>query len=385
MVEIPAGLPPSAPQPSPLRPGGPVVVPKPEALPGEGEGEGGEGGGGTTTVPAPPVQPPDEEPDTTALPELSKLALLLLVLAFIAIAKYFTDLMNWMFRTLLGPLWPRTGRKQLNPQTTTQALSNMLGAAAQGVDSELGVNFTRMAETAGLVGTFAFEAAAALQRAAVKIARLEDATAGMQKSQGAIRQRQQATESQLGHAQAQAQAQAAQTHAATHSLQQQIDALTHHVSHVIEPELDGLRHAIPDLEKGTATLWDEVSKHSEALGLAGTVAATATALGRLGAGWTRCETNQLVGKELCNTPPDQVRNLLKGLLPLIDIALLCSFVKLISQMGKNPVLLDALGVFSIGVEDLLRCTGATVHPDLPVPVLNLPPVQPWATLAPVSG
>lgn len=375
----PLGIPlgPSDTEPIVVAPVGPVEHPPTEQLPSSGQAQ--------QPAAFKPSFPEPEAPDTTAVPELSKLALLLLVLAFIAIAKAFTDFINWLFRNMLGPLWPKTGSKQASSQAMTQGLSNYLGTFAQGVDSELGVNFTRMAETAGMLGQFVGEVGATLQLMAEDIAGIEGVQASTRNGQAALRQRQRQQAQQLEHTQTQVATAAKAQTATNHTLEQRLDQLTHHVHHVIEPELDGLRNAIPALERGAATTWDEVQKHSEAIGLAGTVAATATALSRLGAGWTRCETNQLVGKELCNTSPDQVRKLLKGLFPLIDIALLCSFVKLISQMGKNPVLLDALGVFSIGVEDLLRCTGATIAKDLPVPPLSLAPVQPWATLAPVNG
>jgi hypothetical protein len=378
MAELPGiSIPPSETSPIVIDPGGPVVHPAPEELPGSG----------TVTPPITlkPSFPEPEAPDTTAAPELSKLALLLLVLGLIAIAKAFTDFLNWLFRTMLGPLWPKANSPQLSTKLGTQAISNYLGSFAQGVDSELGVNFARIAETNNMLGQAILAAAVGVQTAAVKLARLEGNAAGVQSAQAALKQAQRQTRADLQRTNTQLQSQAQAQTDANHALQTRVDSLTHHIHHVLEPELDGLRSAIPTLERGTAVLEDQVKQHSEALGLAAMTGTVAVAMGRLGAGWTRCETNRNLGEALCGSSNGQVKNLLRDLLPLIDIAALCGFVRLISAMGKNPVLLDALGVFSIGVEDLLRCTGATEAPPLPVPALTLAPPQPWATLAPVHG
>ena len=378
MAELPGlGLPPSETDPIVISPGGPVVHPSPENLPGSG----------TVNPPATlrPTFPEPEAPDTTAAPELSKLALLLLVLALVAIAKAFTDLLNWLFRTMLGPLWPKANSPQLSTKLGTQAISSYLGSFAQGVDSELGVNFARMAETNNMLGQAILSAAVGVQTAAVKLARLEGNAAGVQSAQAALKQAQRQTRADLHRTNTQLQAQAQAQTAANHDLPTRVDALTHHIHHVLEPELDGLRAAIPTLEKGVAVVGDQVAQHSEALGLAAMTGTVAVAMGRLGAGWTRCETNRNLGEALCGSSNGQVKNLLRDLLPLIDIAALCGFVRLISAMGKNPVLLDALGVFSIGVEDLLKCTGATRAKPFPFVTEALAPPQPWANLAPVHG
>ena len=375
-----------------LTPSGPQFKPGIETLPGQGEGEGG-GGGGTITptpipTPTPAPQPPtapEGEPDTTALPELSKLALLLLVLAFIAVAKAFTDFLNWLFRSMLGPLWPRTGRRQLDSKVVTQSLSNSLGNFAKGVDSELGVSFTRMAETAGLVGTFIFAVAELVHQLARKIARLEGATAGVQAGQSAIRQSQRAQKAQQKAAQAQLAQQQASTAASTHSLQQQVDHLTHHITHVLEPELDGLRHAIPQLQKGAADTLDELKQHSEALGLAAMTATVATAMGRLGASWTRCEANQLVGKELCNTGPDKLRHLFEGLFDIAAILDLCSLVTLLVDVAESDPVQLAIGTLASSTEALIQCRNLKLKKPLRAGKPSLSPtLTPYAALAPVG-
>jgi hypothetical protein len=378
MAELPGiSIPPSETSPIVISPGGPVVHPAPEKLPVSG--------GGTPPLSLKPAFPEPEAPDTTATPDIIKLAILILCLALVAFAKTITDWLNWLFRTMLGPLWPKANSPQLSPQLGTQAISNFLGTSLLKIDSELGVNFVRIAETNNMLGQAVLGAAVGLQTAAVKLARLEGNAAGVQSAQAALKQSQRQTRADLHRTNVQLQAQAQAQTAANHALQTKVDTLTHHIHHVLEPELDGLRAAIPSLERGTAVLEDQVKQHSEALGLAAMTGTVAVAMGRLGAGWTRCETNRNLGEALCGSSNGAVKNLLRDLLPLIDIAALCGFVRLISSMGKNPVLLDALGVFSIGVEDLLRCTGATEAPPLPVPALTLAPPQPWATLAPVNG
>jgi hypothetical protein len=115
--------------------------------------------------------------------------------------------------------------------------------------------------------------------------------------------------------------------------------------------------------------------------MTGTVAA---AMARLGSTWTQCDNNQALGKAICQANPGNLRNLLKGLMPLIDIAALCGLVGVIAETGKSSVVQGLLGLFSEGVEGLLACTGATIAPPLPIAVPVLPPLTGWASLTPAN-
>jgi hypothetical protein len=115
--------------------------------------------------------------------------------------------------------------------------------------------------------------------------------------------------------------------------------------------------------------------------MTGTVA---VAMGRLGAGWTRCETNQTIGKALCGSNPDNIRKLLRDGLGILGIVEVCSLLKLIAAAGRNPIITGSLGLLSTGIEDLLKCTGASLAPPLETPQAALAPPSKWALLAPVT-
>jgi hypothetical protein len=59
-------------------------------------------------------------------------------------------------------------------------------------------------------------------------------------------------------------------------------------------------------------------------------------------------------------------------------------VGLLARAVDNPVIIDGLGLFSIGVEDLLKCSGATRADPLDTPQAVLAPPMAWARLAPVT-
>src|SRR5215469_14446524 len=128
--EPPVGVPPEGGEELPPIIDGATPAPSPPTLPGPAPGP---------TAPLRP-SPPPETPDTGSLPGFDKLALLIVILGLVLLAKAFTDFMNWLFRTMLGPLWPRTGSKTLTPTPMTKALGSYLGTFGQGFDSELGVN-----------------------------------------------------------------------------------------------------------------------------------------------------------------------------------------------------------------------------------------------------
>lgn len=378
MAEIPILPGADTPEPIPIIPGGPQPSPpKPAPLIGTP----------APPKPAPPVAPTENpsEGNGGGLADLPILALLIIALALALIASYFTDFLNWLLRTALGPFGSKGGPKQLDPIATTQALSNAMGRAVSGIDKQMGVHFTRLAQTTGMLGATLTAIGELIYKLAGAISGLEHNTTGVRQAQAQMRAAVRKVE-QLERGAAQRIAADERAAAAKHhALGQQIQELQHHVTHVLEPELEALRGRIPKLERGATVAWSEIKKHEELLGLGAFTAATAVAMGRLGAGWTRCETTQTIGRELCRSNPDTFRRLLRDGLGLLGIVELCASVKLIAAAGQNPVLIEGLGLFSVGVEDLLKCTGATRPPPLKIPPPSLGPVQRYAALAPVTA
>lgn len=350
-------------------------VPEPPVVPGPPAPE----------PPAPPAPLPVPEPDLgEGLPDSGLLALLLVALGLAALAKALSDFFNWLTRKTLGRLWRSAGSPTLTPEDVAQPLTNAVGQQLAGVDAQLGVSFTKLAQLVTQAGSW-------IKTEAQLVWTLANRQAGVEGAVSAATARTNALSHSTAAAAATASAAAtaaasAKTAAATaeQGLQGEIHALTTHITTVIEPELDQLRHAIPELHKGVATVWDEVTKHSEALGIAGLTAGVLTALGRVGAGWIECDSTSAVGTAICGTPANIWRKLLHGALDILGIAELCTMVGLIAEAGRNPVILDALGAFSSGVEDLAKCTGATMHGPLVAYHAALAPPAAWAALAPAS-
>lgn len=363
MSEIPdVGIPPHETEPITVHGGGQPFVAAP--LPGPGK------------VTAPLRPSPPEAPDTTAVPDLAKLAILIIVLGLIAFAKAITDFMNWLFRLLLGPLWPKTGRKQVSPQNLTQGLSNALGTEFQKLDSELGMNLARMADTAGFIGQALYQLGVAVQLAAETIARLEGRTGHNETVTNALRQQQQADRQKLTTTQAQVAAQGQHDAAALKAVREDLHRLHEHVTRVIEPELDGLRHAIPQLEKGAVSLWGEVEKHSEAIGITGATAMTAAALARLGGSWIRCDNTRALGEAACGMDSNLIRRLLAGLLPALALADLCALAD--GVLTAAQTLQPAMLAFVDAEDALIGCHDF----DKPkaIPLAKVSPTTVYATV-----
>lgn len=340
---------------------------------------------GGVTAPLRPSPPAPPQPDTGGLPGLDKLALILLIIAFVLAAKAFTDFLNWLFRSFLGPLWPRTGSKTVSSQAVTKAAGSYLGTFAQGFDSELGVSFSSQAETVRRAGDMYVAIATRIVKLAAAVAALEQRTAGDAASRNALRHTVQQTQAEQRQTAEQLAAASAATTASLHALRVRVDELQHSVTRLIEPELEALKGAIPELERGASTTWDTLMNHEELLGLGAMIGTVAAATGRLGMDWTRCDSTRELGERICRDGGGTLRNLLDGLLPLIDIAALCGLIRLMAAAGTNREIVDGLGLFSLGIEDLMKCAGASRPRLLTVPALSVGPLTPLAALAPAGA
>jgi hypothetical protein len=272
--------------------------------------------GGTEPEPGPAPTPVPPEPETDlgeGLPDLNILALLLAALGLAALAKALSDFLNWLNRTFLGRLFRQAGSPQVTPEQITQPLTNALGQQVTPVDSQLGTSFTKLGQLVAQLGTWIKTETQIAATLARKQRALEGHVSASTARANAAGQEAAAAAATAAGAVTKAQTTATAAAQAEHAQGSEIDQLTEHVHHVIEPELEALRHAIPELQKGATATWDELAKHSEALGLAGLTAGVATVLGRLGAGWTTCDNNGALGKAYCGMPGNLMRDLLAAL------------------------------------------------------------------------
>lgn len=372
MAEIPVGLPPVSPEPVPIIPGGPgQSFPQPSPLIGQP----------SPPKPAPPLTPqePEAEPNAGGLTDLPILAILLIALALALIASYFTDFLNWLFRTVLGPFSGGRATKTLDPTVTTQALSNAMGRAVAGIDKQMGVSFTKLSQTTGRLASTLTAIGEAIYQLAGAISGIEHNTTGIRQGQAAIR----ADVRRIDRAadRAEATIQAVQKHEAadSHAVHAQLTQLQHHVSHVIEPELDALRGRIPKLERGATVAWDEIKKHDELLGIGAMTGTVALALGRLGGSWIRCETNQELGKANCRSGNnDLIRKLLAGTIDVLALSDICDLSA--AMVATAQTLRPGLEAFVSAENALIGCHGNTGPKRI-----RLPKVSPTHVYAAVSS
>jgi hypothetical protein len=367
-------------EPQPFRPTFPEPVAPPVPAPPHEpthEPDDGEDTGTETTTPTGVT-----DPDTGALPGLDKLAMIILVLGLVLLANAITSFLNWMLRAA----WPGSGSraKQLQPVATTKALGSYLGTFAHGFDQEVGTSFTQMATTAGLISRAFVSLATRLYHVAEAVSLLESQASANVDATNALRHKVQVQDAAQVQTVKELQAQIDKEDAAERRTERQLHALERYVTTVLEPELERLRKRIPELEQGQVTTTKRVEQHDTMLGLDAMVGTVAAAMAKLGTTYTRCDTNRDLGERICQEGGQGLRNLLRGLIPLVGIAELCALVTAVSAVGNSSLVQDGLGLFTEGIEGLLTCTGATVAPPLPVPPPSLPPLTAWASLTPAN-
>lgn len=346
--------------------GGLIIDTPPTVEPPPSNGTGG-GSGGGAPAPAPPVDtPPPESPTDPgeSIPSLDSLSWLIVLLGLVALATVLVEAFNNLVRWIMGPLWRRAGSKQATPLQFTQWLSNALGSQYSSLENELGQSFTKLGDAVTGVGGAILQAERVAYQTAVRVRAIGGAAAGAGAQSSTATRTANKAATDAAAAAAAATAAGASSRAAEARLAAELKVETTYRTTVIEPELEQLRHRIGSLEKGAVVLWNEVAEHSEALGLDGLTAGVASALGRLGGGWIRCETNQLVGRELCQSDSDLIRQLLNGLLDAMVIADLCAIV---SVVGDGAQLAGDFLDFAAGsAAGLIACQSSDRAADLPV-------------------
>jgi hypothetical protein len=276
----------------------PVAEPPPEPVP----------------VPVPEPGIPHDSGSPEAVPDLGILALLIVVLGLIALAAALVDLFKWLFRFMLGPLASRGRTQTLTVEKLTQPLSNILGSAYSGVDAHLGISFTKLGAMTGRTGGAILATERRVYTAVTHLARLEHGQAALRGDNATTNARVQAVQHTAVRADTRAATEAARAQTQEQALVARLHALETHITTLLEPELDRLRAQIPHLENGQAVAFDRIQKHEDALGIGPLTAATAVALGRLGADWASCETSRSAGEALCGAGAQNVRNVLNLLL-----------------------------------------------------------------------
>lgn len=319
----PLGLPPAAP---------PVVIPEPAPAPEPSPPGGGEG----EPAPAPPVAPGDTPGESETLPGLDKLAWLIVLLGLIALAAVLVDALNKFLRWSLGPLFKRTGQRQMSATQWTQILSNSLGSAYSGLEADLGQSFHRLGQTTTSTGALLVRVGQAVRTMANRVVALEQHTGVQDQRISRTRQRVETVQHTADQATRDTLREQRRARATDANLQAQLQQLPAHITQLIEPELEALRHRIRELERGATATWDEVKQHGEAIGEAGAVAAVAAGLAGLGSSWIRCEANKLLGEAMCEQGPQNMKRWLDLLLAggiLLDLK---QYVKL-EQTLVRPV------------------------------------------------
>ncbi len=89
-----------------------------------------------------------------------------------------------------------------------------------------------------------------------------------------------------------------------------IKSLERTVGGVIAWDLPGIRAGERSLGRGLDSLWKWTHRHTLLAGTLGFTAAVGWALSRLGAGWTRCNNWNRIGKQVCSSPLGDVEALL---------------------------------------------------------------------------
>ena len=377
------------PTPQPPKDGSPPPIPTPVPT-GDGSSEdqgsgtttGGTQTGGKTTAPG-PDKPGGKS--SNGLPELANLALLIMALALASALKDLNDFFNWIFRTLWNLGFPHRNPPQIPLLPFSQAFSNSLGNSIAGIDADVGLSFQKLATLQGGVGDFLLQIAAYAHASAAAISGVKGTGAALRHEALQARERARNESQAVTDLQTQTQTLRSRTEAQNAAQQAQIDHLTTHVTTVLEPELARLRHLIPALERGSLDAWDLLKQHEEALGASAFTAATALALGRLGADWSTCENNQQLGNALCGPTGSSLARLLRGGLPLLAFGDICLTLKAASGLLQSGAIQDSLKLGADGVQGLMHCAGAEGADALDTAYFQPGPITVWASPGTVTS
>jgi hypothetical protein len=332
---------------------------------GSGGGSGGSGGG-------------------QRIPGLVELLVLLLLIALAGALKSLADFFNWLFRKFLGPLYGRAGSPSVDPSTLGQGLTSTFGDTFAGLDPTIGSAFHQLGADLARLGQTLYGGTVALRTLARRLVGLEHRVAAghtQQQAQQQHAQQQDKRQQTQGQHISQLQRTLDQE---KNDVEQQMQAVITHITKVLEPELEQQRKQIGTLKKGHVSIWGELEKQGEQLGLEGLTAGVATALGVLGASWTRCENTRTVGEALCGSNSTALKDLLEGLLDIGLLLNLCYITELLVSTAESGVVQDLFAGFADGLEALLACRGITPYTPPSVAAADLSPtVLGFAQLAPV--
>lgn len=331
-------------------------------------------------APAPPTVPrpaPGPPVSTGGMPDLDKVAWILLALAALLLALAWTDLINWASRTLFAAL-RRSNPPQLAPHKVGQRLTNYLGNATKDIDPDVGRSFTAAGDTVGALGALQVAITTRVLNLARKTTAIERGTHTTRLAQQAIRARVNAQAAAQYAYQQKASALQTQDRLAIQTDKARLDSYITHVTKVIEPELDNLRHRIPPLEHSQTDLWALIKKHEQLFGATAVAAGVATALRSFGSDWIRCDNNRDIGEATCGTHGNFLKKLLSYKWDILHIAELCLLTTAVEKGAGTEIVTAALIGYSEGMNELAKCTGATFAKPLLISAPELPPLTPWA-------
>lgn len=314
-----------------------------------------------------------------ALPVLGELAGLLFVVGCIYMVDAFV---RSLFGTVSGAVgWiPWIGKVVSAPiHSIEQKVTSALGSAEASIDNHIGTCFHKLAsllehmgvEILGL-GLLGVALAAELADHLRHLIGHDAAIAANQAEAAAAHRI--ATE-----AEALARSVGAAATSTELALRHRIGALEGEVAGVLEPDIAGLRDRAHEIEDALGRAWDLIRQHEEALGIGAITGAVAVALAELDLSWTRCASNNLVGKKLCGLGPELLEELLGTAIASMAIGDVCQIVTAIVT-GVDD-LQPVLDLMIAGVDDLLKCQGSERPPHLPYVVPALPPLQTPAALS----
>lgn len=130
-----------------------------------------------------------------------------------------------------------------------------------------------------------------------------------------------------------------------HDVLPRIKSLEREMGDVIAHDLPGIRAGERTLGREIGNLWKWTHRHTLLVGSAAFVGAVGWALARLGAGWTRCNNWNKIGKQVCATPASDIESLLAlfaGTLALADFRELVKAAQAVEHVAVQ------------GIQDVLR-------------------------------
>lgn len=170
-----------------------------------------------------------------------------------------------------------------------------------------------------------------------------------------------------------------------HALERQVGAdvraIDTTIDQVLQPEIKTARELAKEAENLAQNAWDYITSKKFTTYLEGLVAAAVAAAGLLAFDFLKCSSWRGLGSKLTCGMGQFLLDLLEGVIAVMVVEDICAITQAAISVIESSEVSDFLTHVEDGMQDLFTCQNVDVAAPLPGPYYAPPDVQPYAALA----